>query len=432
MEQIADKLENRLGEAVTNAFSAFCEDIGGMFDVSAVCTPLLSGTGKGADLKKDFKKGISINHVDSKGAVHGTFDLMFDQAGTFVVAGIFVMLPEKRILDYVRGGFSGDSSFITDAIKEAGNLLVGSWDRIFRENVEGHGHFLQRGTSVGDPWEKPCEHFSFQPDEDCFYGVCQIKIEPYPEFRCAAVFPLSVLSETPEASEPVLQSAPSEEPAEAMASDTQNASSAEVVPAEIPTPALSNSPATPEHESGRPGPVRQAIEDLTASAVQNTSVVSAAYSSLTAEQLMKTGIIWADPEDTVEQVMKQMQQQGCGYVLVGRDHLIDGLISRSSITAAVSPYLRTVFAQLKRPLDDASLQIRIKWFMSRPVHSIGPKAGVDQVIHTMFKYGIRGLPVVDAQGSVLGFITVYDVLQALVSKGDSVLTGQPPQTLMLF
>jgi CBS domain-containing protein len=431
MELTADKLANRLGEAVTNAFSAFCEDIGGMFEVSAVCTPLTSGTGKVADLKKDFKKGISINHVHSKGAVHGTFDLMFDQAGTFVVAGIFVMLPEKRIMDYVRGGFSGDSNFITDAIKEAGNLLVGSWDRIFRENVEGHGHFLQQGTSVGDPWDKPREHFSFSPDEDCFYGVCQMKIEPYPEFRCAAVFPLSVLSETPQTSEPAQQLAPAEL-AEAIPADTPNTSAAEAVPEVIQTPVLS-SPTEPVNN--QPGPVRQAIEDLTASVVETKSAVSsapAAFSDLTAEQIMKTGILWADPEDTVEQVMKQMQQQGCGYVLVGRDHQIDGLISRSVIASAVSPYLRSVFAQMKRPLDDASLQIRIKWFMSRPVHSIGPKAGVDQVIHTMFKYGIRGLPVVDAQGSVLGFITVYDVLQALISKGDSVLTGQPPQTLMLF
>jgi len=487
MEATGENVLTRAGESVAEAFAAFCEDIGGMFDVTADCTALSSGRGKAADLQKDFKKQISINNVLSKGAMEGSFDLMFDQAGTLILAGIFVMLPEKRILEYVRSGYSGESDFISDAIKEAGNLLVGSWDRIYRAEMKGHKHFLQNGTAVGEPWNSPEEYFCFSPEADCFYSICKITIDPYPAFKCAAVFPMSifepVLAQADKPAEPAVQaepaaeaapsaetvteeasvSAPPAEPvgkAEVPAGEPATAEAAEpVVEAEAPAKADEPAASVPdaadaeapaaktatepvaetedepaaEKESepaaeAKPGPVREAIESMVRPAAAGSDLLN----GLTAEQVMKPAVLWADPEDTVEQVMKQMQQNESAYVLVGRDQQVEGLVSRSVITGAVSPYLRAMFAHLKRPLDDASLQIRIKWFMSRPVHTVSPQASLETVIHTMFKYGVRGLPVVDPSGSVSGFITVFDVLTALTTGGDSPLLGKPAQTPMLL
>lgn len=419
MDQETEKLCEQLTGTTAAAFSGFCEDIGGMFDVTANCVSLYSGKGKAEDLKKDFKKLVSVNHVQGKGTLHGTYDLMFDQAGTFIVAGIFVMLPEKRILEFIRSGLAGDSDFIRDAIKEAGNLLVGSWDRVFRENLKGHEHFLQKGTAVGDLWGKPEEQFGFSPDADCFYSVCQIKVEPYPDFKCAAIFPLSVLSPQQETPAAAQTAATAETPAPAEVT-------AEIAEQETPSP-------EPKADMPPAGPVRQAISELTQT-LNDVKSFQGGHSldALTAGQIMKSAVIWVDPEDTVEQVMKQMQQHNSGYVLVGRDHQVEGLVSRSDIAAAVSPYLRAVFAHLKRPLDTASLQIRIKWFMSRPVHSIGPGNTLDSVIHYMLKYGVRGLPVIDNQSDVLGFITVFDILQALASGPDMTLTGQASQMPVLL
>jgi len=171
--------------------------------------------------------------------------------------------------------------------------------------------------------------------------------------------------------------------------------------------------ALPERESAEEeGPVREAINEL----IKSANLPAGTPPSMTARDVMKAAVLWADPEDTVEHVMKQMQQHGAGYVVVGREGQVQGIVSRSDTAAAVSPYLRNVFAHLKRPLDDASLQIRIQWFMSKPVHTVGPEAELDRVIGTMVKNGVRGVPVVDCEGGVLGLITVFDLLQALTPK----------------
>ena len=46
-----------------------------------------------------------------------------------------------------------DADYINDAIKEVGNLLVGSWDRVFREELKDHKHFKQADTFVGSIWD---------------------------------------------------------------------------------------------------------------------------------------------------------------------------------------------------------------------------------------------------------------------------------------
>jgi CBS domain-containing protein len=468
MEVTAETILNGADASVANAFAAFCEDIGGMFDVTADCTALGSGKGFTADLKKDFKKQISINHVQSKGAMQGSFDLVFDQAGTLIMAGIFVMLPEKRILEYVRSGYSGESDFISDAIREAGNLLVGSWDRVYRAEMKGHKHFVQSGTAVGEPWDSPEEYFGFSPEEECFYRICQITINPYPPFKCAAVFPMSIFSpdgnkasesaappepaaqaepdtpaaETPVISEPTASPAKSESPAsEAPQAAVEDNTSEQTEPRpQTDETASDNGSAAADEPSFEAekiaaaatafGPVRQAIDTMIRPPQHTPASQCDLLASMTAEQVMKPAVLWADPEDTVEQVMKQMQQNEAAYVLVGRDQQVEGLVSRSVIASAVSPYMRAVFAHMKRPLDDASLQIRIKWFMSRPVHTVGPQATLETVIHTMFKYGVRGLPVVDVKGYVSGFITAFDVLAALSAQSDSPLLGKPAQAPM--
>jgi CBS domain-containing protein len=143
---------------------------------------------------------------------------------------------------------------------------------------------------------------------------------------------------------------------------------------------------------------------------------------------MNPAVLWVDPEDTVEDVLRQMQQHNVGYVLAGRDAQIEGIISRSDIAAAISPYTRSAFAHWRRPIDDATLQIRIKWFMSRPVHTIRPETSLINVMETMMRHAVRGLPVVDANGRTVGFVTVYDVFAAMLTGAGVTVTGRPLQS----
>ena len=85
----------------------------------------------------------------------------------------------------------------------------------------------------------------------------------------------------------------------------------------------------------------------------------------------------------------------------------------TDITGAISCYLRPIFAKWRRPLDDATLQIKVKWMMSRPVHTIRPETPLAVIIENMLQFGDRCLPVVNKEGKVEGLVTVFDILKVL-------------------
>ena len=151
------EVQSRAIELATEAFDAFCEDISGMFGVDMECVSQEAEPGTVMDLKKRFKKLTAVNIVKARGILNGTFQLIFDQGGLFTLSGTIVMLPENRILEEIKRGTIKDVESMNDAVKEAGNLLVGSWDRVFREELKGHGHFLQTDTFIGTPWDDPKE-----------------------------------------------------------------------------------------------------------------------------------------------------------------------------------------------------------------------------------------------------------------------------------
>lgn len=464
--QIADSLE----PLTLHSFEGFCEDIASMFGNAAECAPVSAGQGPVAGLKTEFKKLASVNQVQTLGILNGTFQLLLDQAGLFVLAGVFVMLPEKRILETIRTGTLKDADYINDAIKEVGNLLVGSWDRIFREQLQGHKHLKQTGTFVGSLWDNPQQSIGLNPDQPCRHVICRMKVDNFPEFKCAAVFSESLFqpaaefaqtqqvesaapAELQSKTEPTPQ--PAEPPAEPAAQNTDTPETEPVPPAAAaentaaendrseqtasdPLPEIADLKTEPvqtvetQSTEQKPGPVAQAIRQLTQqnepsiSAVSQTGIAEL-LPGLTAGQIIKQTALWVGPEDTVEDVLHHMQHHNVSYTLVGADGKIEGLLSRSDMAAAVSPYTRSVFAHWRRPLDYATLQIRVKWFMSRPVHTIRTDASLIAVIDTMMRYAVRGLPVVDADGRAVGILTVYDIFAALLSGAGIGIAGIPQQ-----
>jgi CBS domain-containing protein len=129
-----------------------------------------------------------------------------------------------------------------------------------------------------------------------------------------------------------------------------------------------------------------------------------------------------------------MKEHDVGYLMVGSNDtmegkVLEGIVSRSDIAGAVSPYLRSAFAKWRRPIDDATLQIRIKWIMSKPVRTVKPDTPVAIIMENMSRYGGRCLPVVDEKTEVVGLVTVFEVFNSLLNdSGVSIIgkAGQPP------
>jgi CBS domain-containing protein len=139
--------------------------------------------------------------------------------------------------------------------------------------------------------------------------------------------------------------------------------------------------------------------------------------AMCAKDIMQKDVLWDSPDDSVQAALTKMQQYSASYMMIGRDKIPTAIVSKSDLTSLISPYLRPTFAKWRRPLDDATLKIKIKCAMTSPVHTISPQASLADIMENMSDFGTRCLPVTDQKGKVQGLVTVSDIFKALVSCG---------------
>lgn len=505
-------VESQTIELSTEAFDAFCEDISGMFSIDMQCSQQQSCTETIKGLQKRFKKLAAVNSVKSEGALGGNFRIVFDKEGLFTLAGIIVMQPEQKILDNIKQGSAKDAEDISDAVGEAGNLFVGSWDKIFREGLEGHGHFVQTNSFIGNPWDNPEEKIGLSSDEEFLFVPYEMTIGSYPAFNCGVIFPKTIFSETsvsddkttaapedeksqeepqeePKNSQDAAEKDDSEEPdatgknnskksksqppAAEKAVETgdetaeqtietdqktsgENQAEAEEPPAQqaentaeqsseastktnadnTDTAASDNADELEQLETAEPaeetepatGPVSETIQKMAQSSTGLPGAAGLKSLAMSAKDIMQKDVLWANADDSIQQALTKMQQADVGYMMVGTDGQLDGIVSTFDIAAALSVYLKPMFAKWRRPIDDATLQIKIKWIMTRPVHTIKPDTLLTEIMENMRQSGLRCLPVVDQQGSTVGLVTVFDIFNKLLNTNSGLSTaGKTPQ-----
>lgn len=587
------------------AFDTFCNDISGMFGVDMTCKQQEVAAETFQGIKKRFKGMVAVNCIKAEGALDGTFQLVFDRDGLFILAGIVLTLPEQKILENIKSGSpeEKEADGLRDALTEAGNLLAGSWDRVFRKGLEGHGHLAQTDVFIGDPWLKPEENVGLAGDEKLEFVAYEMTVGPYPAFNCGVIFPKTIFGdlleaeaeaeeksgaeaeekteseaeeevtveaeekakpeaeeevtveaeekaeaeteekveaeveekaeveaaeepkaeaeekteteteeetdekaqeqeaaveetdseesdttqesdrEKSESQESVAEKAPPEETAAKEDTEEASVTKDEAASAEEPEPAEEAKPVEKEPAAEKVGeeetaakeqadvtvgekatdadesaaddaeekeavpaeskeqPISEAIrkmgespavlpgEPAPAAAAQTPPVSSTGVASaMCAKDIMQEEVVWGDPDDSVHQALTKMQQYDAGYMMVGRDGVLEGIVSKSDIAGAISPYLRPVFAKWRRPADDATLQIKVKWIMIRPVHTIRPETSLAAIMENMCQSGRRVLPVMDQQGKIRGLVTVFDVFKALLNGDPNVSTaGKTPE-----
>lgn len=435
------EFELRAIELSTEAFNGFCDDISGMFGVDMKCVPQKASEETVNGLKKRFKKLSAVNNVDTIGAMHGTFYLIFDQGGLFTLSGVIVMLPENRILEEIKRGTIKDVDSMNDAVREVGNLCVGSWDRVFREEYEGHGHFVQNGTFIGNPWDNTEESIKLKNEESLSFVPFEMTVGNFPTFNCGVIFPKSIftpqsesISENNDITEDSVDNGESEpskensettvqkdEPVAESNSDNQmNNSVSETIKK------MTNSPAD------LPGQSVALKNDVSNKDVRHSNEFEVISLSVCAKDIMETNVSWCGPDESVQQAIDKMRQFDTGYLLIGNEGVLEGIVSRSDITGAVSPYLRAIFSKWRRPLDDATLNIKIKWIMRRPVHTIKPDINITKIMENMRLLGVRCFPVIDSKNNVQGIVTVFDIFKALNTNTDISTMGKTLQVPLLI
>jgi len=551
------ELKSEVIELSTKAFETFYKDISDMFSVKMGCKQKEVSEGTINDIRKHFGGFIAINTVKAEGALDGSFQLIFDQEGLSTLAGIIIMLPEQQILENRKNNSVEYTKELSDALGEVGNLLVGAWDRVFRENMKCHGDFAQTNSFIGEPWDEPETKIGLSQNTELVLVSYEMTLGSSPACNCGVIFPKTLFGETSETDTQLIPpeqetttedkaSAEKQAPVKKKASPKEKASAEKQAPvkkkappkekasaekqapvkkkappeekasAKKQTPVKKKAPPEEKASAEKQAPVKKItppeekasaekqvhveeetaaeekasaeqqtsveqetiteeqataeekkladkaedetavveeskesaggeisktirrmtqsspeppIEDAPFTMVENQQFSTADISSAAcAKDIMQKEVVWGNADDSVQQALTKMQQADSGYMMIGEDGAPEGIVSKSDITGAISPYLRPIFAKWHRPLDDATLQIRVKWIMSRPVHTIKPDTSLVNIMGTMRQSGLRALPVMDQQGNIQGMVTVFDIFKAMISEdSEAAVVGKTSQ-----
>jgi predicted transcriptional regulator len=174
--------------------------------------------------------------------------------------------------------------------------------------------------------------------------------------------------------------------------------------------------------------VSKAIEKMSQSSPNRSSKASLDISAICSKDIMQRKLVWGNSEDSVQQTLNAMKQYDVDYVMIGSDGVLEGIVSKSDLNGAVSPFLRPKFAKWRRPLDDASLQIKVKWIMSSPVRTIRSQTPLVDIIKVMTQHKKLALTVMSKQGKTLGLVTQYDIYKAILKQETGQNAGESDKT----
>ena len=99
----------------------------------------------------------------------------------------------------IKSGSPESAKNTSDILTEVGQALVGSWDRVFRKELNGHKSFIQTNVFVGNPWSESDEIKLLSRKKLVLIGY-EMTIEPYPTFKCGVIFPKTIFADTSELS----------------------------------------------------------------------------------------------------------------------------------------------------------------------------------------------------------------------------------------
>ena len=133
---------------------------------------------------------------------------------------------------------------------------------------------------------------------------------------------------------------------------------------------------------------------------------------------MNKNVVWGKYDDSVQQALLKMRKHNTDYMIIGRRTAPEGVISKSELTAMLSPYLRPEFAKWRQQLDDATLQIRVKWTMINPLRTINPATPLSAVIEKLNQSDTQCIAVANGGGKIQGLITRAETFKALTDSLD--------------
>jgi len=129
-------------------------------------------------------------------------------------------------------------------------------------------------------------------------------------------------------------------------------------------------------------------------------------------QLLKgrEGTLWhARPEDTVFEALQLLAEYEVGALMVMDQGRLVGVLSERDYTRKIALQGRS------------SKDTRVKDIMTRDVLYVTPQSTTHQCMALMSEKKIRHLPVIDDDGTVLGMISIRDILDDIIADHEETI-----------
>ena len=124
---------------------------------------------------------------------------------------------------------------------------------------------------------------------------------------------------------------------------------------------------------------------------------------MSVESIMTAKVVSIEPGCPLVEVVKKLYAYGVSCVLVCEDELPVGIISERDIVG----YALNLATGKDEPRQNA------QDLMTSPLTTVRSDAPVEKAIAIVAKQRIRHLPVIDAEGKLVGLLTQSNLLQAL-------------------
>lgn len=143
---------------------------------------------------------------------------------------------------------------------------------------------------------------------------------------------------------------------------------------------------------------------------------SDALTELCAKDIMQREICWCSMETSIKQAMEEFDRYKCSYIAVGENNNLHAFLSHKDLLEAKSPYLKPEFAKWRRPIDYASLKIKIKWLIKdKSYEAVSSTDNLENIMQKMLWTKSRCVAVIDKFEKFIGIITVEDIFDSLLA-----------------
>jgi CBS domain-containing protein len=120
--------------------------------------------------------------------------------------------------------------------------------------------------------------------------------------------------------------------------------------------------------------------------------------------------VWSiGAEATVYEALEKMSDEGIGALLVMEGGAVVGLLSERD-------YARKIILKGR-----SSKETKVQEIMISPPLTISPGCSVDEAMRMMTEYRVRHLPVVDDAGTVLGIVSIGDLVKWIITSHEKTI-----------